>query len=328
MPRAKDDDDLPGGEESAAPKKPAKAPPKAAPKAEEIEGEAASAGVPAKPAHSARLVALAQSYNISQADIHSLTSEELMAEISYEQRRIQAEQTQRKSAEPPPAAPAKPAAAAEVDPLDEIEEMLRAGEITEKVARVMRAPLKENKALKEKVSKIDEIEKREKDRSDKSLDDAVNAAFSELGERYSRFYGTGDLSDLKQGTDEYNRRVMTFRNAGIEATDSERIIKKKIAAVAKMTYGEGIAPAAKEEPAPASGYAAASPAPAKPAKKTKDELWAEAELARPSNRSGSPEPKGVHAAKQAVAKSMRDRGLEPGYIGNGAEDDDLPGGPD
>jgi hypothetical protein len=272
---------------------------------------------------------LARRYEIAQSDIDALTSEELMVEIEYAQRSESAKLAQR-VAEPPPAAPAKPAAAAEVDPLDEIEEMLRAGEITEKVARVMRAPLKENKALKEKVSKIDEIEKREKDRSDKSLDDAVNAAFSELGERYSRFYGTGDLSELKQGTDEYNRRVMTFRNAGIEATDSERIIKKKILAVAKMTYGEGIAPAAgaAADTAPASGYAAGAVAPPKPAKKTKDELWAEAELARPSNRSGSPEPKGVHAAKQAVAKSMRDRGLEPGYIGNGQEDDDLPGGPD
>jgi hypothetical protein len=307
MPRAKDDDDLPGGDESTATRGATKkAPPKTPEKAVEADPE-----VPAKPTHSPRLVALAQTYQISQADIDAMTSEELMAEISYEQRRIAAEQQTRKAAEPPPAAPVKPAAAVEADPLDEIEEMLRAGEITEKVARVMRAPLKENKALKEKVSKIDEIEKREKDRSDKSLDDAVNAAFSELGERYSKFYGTGDLSDLKQG---------------IDPTDSERIIKKKILAVAKMTYGEGIAPAAKEEPAPASGYAAATPA--KPAKKTKDELWAEGELARPSNRSGSPEPKGVHAAKQAVAKSMRDRGLEPGFIGNGTEDDDLPGGPD
>lgn len=323
MPRKNDDDDLPGGEEGAPTPKAGKKNAPKAPPAPEPEPEPTPE---ARPAHSPRLVRLAQTYGISQADIDSLTSEELMAEIGYEQERIKVEQA-RKAAEPPPVAAPKPAAAAEVDPLEEIEQMVKDGAITEQVARVMRAPLKENKALKEKLAKLDDFEQREQTRAARTLDDALNSAFAELGEKYGKFFGAGDLNDLKQGSDEYNRRLLMVRSAGLETTDSERTIKKKLAAIVKLTYGEG-SEAAAPKPAVGAQTPAGTAAASAPRKKTRDEEWREAELARPSARNGATEPKGPHGAKLKVAEIMKERGLEPGYIGTADDDSDLPGGPD
>lgn len=324
MPRKNDDDDLPGAEETPTPKAGKKNAPKAPP-APEPESEPEPTPTP-KPAHSPRLVRLAQTYGISQADIDSLTSEELMAEIGYEQERIKVEQS-RKVAEPPPAAAPKPAAAAEVDPLEEIEQMVKDGAITEQVARVMRAPLKEAKALKEKLARLDELEEREKVRAGRTIDDALNDVFSQVSDRYGKYFGIGDVSDLKDGSDERNRRILVVRSAGLQPTDSEREIKKKVMAVIRLTYGEG-SEAAAPKPSVGAQTPAGTAAASAPRKKTRDEEWREAELARPSARNGATEPKGPHGAKLKVAEIMKERGLEPGYIGTADDDSDLPGGPD
>jgi hypothetical protein len=257
-----------------------------------------------------------------------MSGEELMAEIHFEQARVAAEQqSQPRHAAPKVDTPA-PTPTPPADPeLADIDAMERDNYIDARMARTMRAMHKRaQEAEKKSAEKIAEMEKKDKDRTDRTFLEHVEDTFAGLADGgYEHLFGRGTLPEVAKEHQERRNRI--FAAAQITQDDSGRAIRDKLTAAVRSLCGAPKKAEADPEQTPAPTYGdtpAPTPKPKPKVSKTVDE-WADGSIAKPSNRNGAPEPKGVQAAKQKVAGYMRERGLDPGHVGTSDENDDLPG---
>lgn len=300
---AQEDEDLPGNAASQTATVTSPPPPPAV-----VTSEIPAETTPAKHRHSAQLRRIGTDIGFSEVDFDTHSSDEIWAEINrirefqFEERR-RSYQVPREAAgatvSPPPPPP---------DPLDAFNAETHTPELLALAAEVKR--------LRGVESKVNQFEQSEQVRAARSAEEAIDLAFESVAKDYPQI-GELSLAELKTSNVEaFNRRLAIYRAAGVVNTDSPRMIAQKIAATTKLLLGA-------KQPTPAVASKEAANGYEQPAKPT-GEQYANGQVARPTSRNGSPEPKGRHAAVTAVANRMRERGEDPGVIGSSDENDDLP----
>ena len=347
------DEDLPGataGENTPPAPAPAK---QAVPAREETV-----AADPPKYSHSAYLTRLALQCGFSQADLDENPSSVIHAEIQA----LREHQRQTRQNTPAAAAGARVAAAGggpatpppapvEDDPIDLIEKNPDQWDPT------VIAMAKRLKSQDEKLKRLDALEQREATRTLQSLGEAIEDAFSRLPEAV---VGRGHLNEQPEHIQRRRKRIYAMAQVNKDV-DGPAVVRRKIEAAYKDLYegivagadtvaaayeqhGRSTAQRPAQAPGQANGQAAAKPAPPRDPEtgqfvgngnvrvlengtrsRISDADWQQAQIARPSQRAGSAQPAGVHAAKMAVADSMRQRGIDPGVLSEEGEDSDLPG---
>lgn len=308
------------------------------------EAAAEPAPVPAKPKFSQRLLRLAEQFGMSKAEIDACdTAADLEAEVRYARAELQDARGRQNvqvvganAVSPQPAAPApKPA---EVDEDEEVLAKINDPEfgLDPSIAKLLNRLVKGRKELAEEVGSF---RKREESREAAARYDAFDAAFESLGESFHAVFGEGDRH-TNTDADAFARRAAAVNAAGLADGDSPATMKRKIAAAAKKLFGVVTAPVpASEKPADGYGVSGSVSTPTTPkdpktgqfvkpaaVKKSKEvEEWEDAQLARPTARNGGAEPKGDAAARKAVEKWHRDRGLALGNMPDATDEyDSLP----
>lgn len=273
------------------------------------------AAAPSGPAHSPRSLRLAKEFGYSQPDIDAMSPEQLDASVDQTNmfllRQAREQQTRFNSMtqldnvnrQPMPAPVPEP----ENDLLDE-------ALYDAPLARAVNKTATENKQLKQQLQQITE---REQQRTVAAMDDALDGAFEVLGKSHGHLFGTGPLTTLPQGAAEIQRRVGIIKSANLRNNDSPRVVAAKIKAAVELMYP--VAPVPVTEPV--GGYAAALAAPTgqQPARAERprgangqylseeEARWAQAGIARPTQRATAREPDGKAKAVSSVAQLLAER---------------------
>ncbi len=244
------------------------------------------------------LVNQALDLGYSQTEIDSLSSEALGASIRSTVRERLAYRQQQGAARDLDNAtirqPATPEPEEDLEAFDPIiVKRLRAAEAAEKRVANLEARLAKQ-------------EDRELQRQAGQVESALDDAFAALGERYEKLLGKGPAAALDKTSAELRRRIAILKDAGIDfqALPTTPQLKAKLKASAEAFYPAPVEPNAYET----NGKSRVSPA-----------EWAEAGLARPTQRAGAPEPKGDALATQNMEKKLKERG----QLSNDAEIEDT-----
>ena len=251
--------------------------------------------------HSKRLSRMAADLGIPQDEIEHTPSENLDDLVYYlNEQRLQLLQesrmTRQGEAAPQQAAPAKPV---EEEPDLGINEE----DFDPRIYGVLKKLAQENASLKKEIGGIHQSNKT---REQQQLDFAFDQAFAALSPAQQEFFGKGRLGKLTP--EQFSRRQAAV---AVAKGDPRGIVDA--ANILSPSAGTP-APAA-----PTNGQSYVDETLAK--RRTQ---WAEGGVAKPTNREGSPEPKGVAKAKKAFTAGIRALGLDDDF-GPSEETQELPG---
>lgn len=279
--------------------------------------------------HSDRLRKFAQDMGFSESEIASTPSERLWTEVRNTHQILSQERAAGaafRGTSPPPAAK-PPADELEFDHEIEVEGVRRkatAADYDPGLVKVLKENKKRMAELDEKLAKFSEAEGK---RTERSRAEVYDAAFEALAPKYAQLFGDKDGEALA-GTREMKRRIAVLNLAGCNfEKDTASAIKRKITEAAEELYGT-IAPAKPAKPDPYAGVTDEDdtdlePAPRK--RKSRATEWEEeGPLAKPAARVRQRIGKGVEASDRAVAEAMRAKGMDPGPLNRGKDEDDLP----
>ena len=279
----------------------------------------------AKPAHPRSLVLKARRLGFSEDEINGI--DDLATEVAAVEYELAASARERAASSAwrhqPEAAP-EPKAAPEPEPE---EDPLKALGIDEsewepKLVAALKKLAGDNAGLKKALAAGETERKTEKAAA---AYDAIDDFFESLGD--DRF-GTGDRYTIKPGA-ELDRRVALLRAAGIDPKDPPKAkdVAKLLRAAHATLFPAAKAGAAEDAGAYAEAQDAAPEATAAEAARPRGEngrflsdeeiaeraeeaemkkRYAASAVAVPTHRSGSPEPKGVKAAKKAFLEGARE----------------------
>lgn len=264
---------------------------------------------PAKPKHSARLIAEAAKRGYSESDLEDYDAATIWEELN---RIDELASRQAKPAAQP--APQKK----QDEPQDEDEAYLAALEAegyTKTFIAAERKKLARLKAAEEKAARLDALEAAEKNRSARQVNDIIDAGFAALPKKFHSLFGEESFADLDPGQRAWRQEAL--QKAGIDlAKDSQKTINRKIAEAAQKAAKGKVADEEPEE----EGYEL--PAKKKPKSRLSEEDFENGQLLKPSGKKGGLNGVDLH---EGVRRIMKENGM-PG--GNRSviemDDDDLP----
>ena len=217
---------------------------------------------------------MAADLGISSEDI-SAQSPEQLEELVYHLNRQQLDMYRQFQRPETPAATPQAAAADDDLGLDETQ-------YDEGLVKALKAGRKQVAELKAQLKTVLE---RDQAREAETTDQILDRVFEQIDD--TRF-GAGPMRGLAAGSDERQRRQAIVNQAN---QSKQGTLEQRAQAAYKLIYGE--------KPAPAK---------AAPILDERRKEWNAAGLARPTQRSGSPEPKGVKKAVDTVARIMKEHG--------------------
>lgn len=158
-------------------------------------------------------------------------------------------------------------------------------------------------------------QKSSQQRRQSDVEEAIDNAFEELGPRFEKLFGTGPLRKLGDGPQKI-KRLRIYQQAGLTPDDSDRVIKRKVAQLAREMFEDLLPTEQPAKPAasaanaydagkPANGHANGKP---KPNGKHTPEEWEEAALAAPV----APDPELTpreRTLQQKAQDYMREKGI-------------------
>lgn len=322
MPDERDDDDLPGDVPTSPP--PAK---KSAPTPEPVpEPPVQTKNEPEEPApettakkhtHTSKLVAAAAALGFTQADLDNHDSDTIWAEIA----RIREQDARQQAVH---ARPPQPESEEELD-LGEWEDpdTLQKRRYTEKdlhppLAKALKDQAKQIKALTQKLTAREQADQHA---AEARFDSYIDRAFAALGPNYEAIYGKGGMAMLADAGQK-QRRIVAVQFAKLTPKDSEESVVAKIAGSAATIHPVSAAPVSPLPPVP---EANGKPVNRLPNGRYTKEEWDDGALLTPTARNGAKEVATDFTAKKELAAVMKSRGIDPGPIGDGNDDEDLPG---
>lgn len=200
--------------------------------------------------------------------------------------------------------------------------------IKSKFKKAARVRDDELKALREKVAALEE---REVKRTQQSTFEVLDDAFATLGESAAAVFGGLTRAELVAEATEAHRGYLVRRGAVVQAAgltnaDAPAVVRRKIAAAARLLYGDAAFGARPPAESPAdyaspSGQPAPRPAPPKDpgtgrflprggAPAPTEEEWAAAGAAVPTQRATADLPPGPSKAERTAAKWMKEHGWQ------------------
>jgi hypothetical protein len=254
---------------------------------------------PEKPKHLAGLVAQAKDFGFAQEQIDGYTPEQL-ADLVYHlnrrERDLRSQQPSTPAAVPPPPP---------VDPPQEEDFSLDLDE--EEVNPQIAGALKKlhehaNKQIKGLKDQLGSYEKKFQEQEQREYVQHVNQTFDAMNNPLF-----GQTKDVPPGTPEAIRRVTVHNYVAAQQNDNRPLDVRLKEATAILFPGEVKASANPE-----------------PSAEEKQRKWAEGQLARTTQRNGSPEPKGPTKAARVVQEKMRAKGFDT-MLHVESEEDELPG---
>lgn len=147
-----------------------------------------------------------------------------------------------------------------------------------------------SKKVKELEAKLSKAEEREETREREAVRSKIDNAFEKLGNE--AMFGKGSVTSHHNDSPERARR-----NAALAVAQNmtEGSFEQRLAKAAKLLFGE---PTKSEEPKPAYDPL-----------EERRKAWADGGVAKPTNREGAKEPKGLALAKKTFIKEMKAAGL-------------------
>lgn len=244
--------------------------------------------LPEKTNHPKSLVRMARDYGIAESLIDSMSTEDLADEVNVE--RLKAHSVSRDSRhlspedrQSPEGEQSPPTKNPETDDSLGLDEETRAS-IHEPILKLLQNQAREIRELKASLGAITQAEAA---RANESAVETADRIFAED----EQIFGKGKRSELKDGTPECVRRLAVWELARTQDGSVEQKIRK----AREILFG-------KKEPTPNRSESTER----QPAITTEE--WEESALARPTQRQGSREPKGVRRAEKAVAARLRENG--------------------
>ncbi len=234
-----------------------------------------------KAAHSPRLSRMATDMGMTQAEIDELNPDALEAVVEQEYRRARAESAAQRTQKgvldavepgdsPPEVPPAKP---------EEIDLGIDESQWDPTIVGLFKSQAQKIASLE---ARLNAVQGHQQAQVNASLTERADAVFGQ-----HELLGKGKYHELTPDSPEMQRRNAV---AMLVRADKSRLsLEQKLTKAIETLFPGAAAPTAPTK---------ASPTP---------EEWAEAGLARPTQRNGSPEPKGPKRAKQAVAAILREQ---------------------
>lgn len=273
---------------------------------------------PRPAARDLHLLARAEAYGISKAEIAEMTDAELRRAVGYLDR-LEATR-QRMASEPSPAPPAAPAEEDIDIGLPVFDEEKNPTGYDPALVALLKAQAKKIATLEKRLGGIEGIEQRRANESRADWLDRVFGTITQNDTEIAALIGSGTRHDLEPKGMEMGLRSWIIGRAVELAGGEEKLAADHIVEATRAVVKKPAAPQSANPPvavvANAQSHGAVMGRPTA-------EEWEQGGLARPTHRTGSPEPKGKARAEKAVAEKMRAAGLDPGPLG-GDEEDDLP----
>lgn len=127
----------------------------------------------------------------------------------------------------------------------------------------------------------------------------VDLGFHDLGDTYQKLFGQGRGRDMSQGDRNMDRRMAVVNSLRANPPKKQMSIRDAVKARATELFGDLL------------GSDSTRPTPEVTPAVPEDDFptqWRNGGLAKPTERSGSPEPRGVVRAARAVAAKLREKG--------------------
>ncbi len=268
----------------------------------------ASEQQPAKPKHSARLIAEAAKRGYSESDLEDYDAATIWEELN----RIDELEAKKKAPAP---VPQKKQSDESQDDDEAYLAALEAEGYTKTVIAAERKKLARLKAAEEKAARLEALEAAEKSRSARQVNDIIDAGFASLPKKFHTIFGEESFADLDPGQRAWRNEVL--QKAGVDLSkDSQKTINRKIAEAAQKAAKGKVPDDEPEEDA----YEI--PAKKKPKSRLSEEDFENGQLLKPSGKKGGLNGVDLH---EGVRRIMKENGM-PG--GNRSviemDDDDLP----
>lgn len=146
--------------------------------------------------------------------------------------------------------------------------------------------------------RLEVAERRDFSRSQQSAASMIDDAFSQIPQ-LEKYVGKGSIDDLAKDAPERKRRTLLLQAAGITSADQVKkgTILSTLKKAAELLYPDA-APPPPAVTTPPNGT-----------QRITEDQWARASVARPTHRSGAPEPKGEERAIRNLTKKMQEAGI-------------------
>ena len=221
-------------------------------------------------------------------------------------RRINQNQVPRTSAQQTPAPTQEPAKA---DSLDELSSKIKAS-FDDDAAAIFNEMIGEIRARDKKIADLEgkfaPIESHVRETQNERLVSEVDKGFADLGERFEVAFGKGAGKDMQQTDPLYLTRLAVINSLRSNPIPGKSV-RQAVAQRAEEMYGRLI-PAEATKPEVNGEHRAERVA-----------KWNGSATPKPTDRNGSPEPKGEARATKAVAQILHER-----FGGEAPEETDLP----
>lgn len=252
---------------------------------------------PAAAKHPAYLTQQAEELGFSAEEVEEMSTGLLTRQIYRAQRDRHAAQMADMRARTLSEAAVRQPEPRPVQPIEE--DVLPATEFDERLVSHLRKTEARLKAQEEELARLRQQDQAKTVTTNTEL---IDEAFEALGDEYAALVGKGAVAELNPQSPEIARRIAILNAAGINLQNVTRASKARIKAAADKLF-----PRPKKDAGEDSPYQAATGKPAK-ANGVSPEEWAEASLARPTQRKAAELPKGDKRAIANLEQKMRQEG--------------------